>query len=621
MSGTVVKASKYSIVRMPVTVVKAAVLVPLAIPLIVSRYSAYFIIGQTATKLSIPLETNYKITLALDLDTDYRTFRTYEIDLETDYKINAKLSQEFTTDFKVQVRRELTTSYVIEEAPPLGDVYKELDVDYKITVAKELTVSYNVNGQPINIDLVTDFAVEGLGVSLTTDYQVAFRRELSTDYKVKLFKDLETDYEIEGEWKVDLVSSYKIALNKSLETNYKIANSFGELTIDFRIGQVGELDAFYIARLPQVPVREAWLYSTKINTMRNGKEQRMSMRRRPRVTLAHDYVIENAADFRHFQQSLLQQRQEDVLICQHAQAVPVEETSYGATTVYCRMEDTDIRAGEHVAFFNIGTEESALRVVDTIASDHFTTETGMPFDIGRGCVVMPVRLMRFADGSALSMRAINGTTALTFEDATSRDLTRAGYFAGLDTFDGYTILTRRPLADDEIGDAYSAGFVTIDLSKRLPASVVRHWPVPVVTRSYSFNIERGEAFDYWREFADTVRGSWKAFLMPTFRPDLVAVAFAANNLTIEGDKLDDLMASGAYKRLMITTDAGTDYFVITSAIAGDGETVITLDNNISGAIVQEISFVNLVRITDDVFAFEHRELTSKLTLNLRVIQQ
>jgi len=509
-------------------------------------------------------------------------------------------------------------------APPTVALYRDFTTAWKIVRAinADLSLDYRIIYDPIYSELTFDYEMASFSVDLVVDYRIALSREFGIDYSILLASDLTISYLVDGTFRVDLAFDYKVALNASLTFSYAIALS-REITFDYVIGEVGAENLLYIARLPEIPVYETWRFVTKVSTSRNGKEQRAALRKRPRVELSHAYRIETDADFRHFQQSLLQQRAEDIYVAQHALAVSVAETGFGQTTIHCAMENTDIRVGEYVVFFNIGTEASALKIVTDIDTDAFTVEGGMPFEVGRGCVVMPVRKMRFADGSALNMAHVSGETRLAFEDATSRALIRPSALPGLvETLDGYPILTRRPLADDGVTDAYSAGFALIDMSPRLPPSIVRRWPVPAVSKGYSFNIERGESLDYWREFADTVRGSWKAFLMPTWRPDLVAIALAGSSLTVDGDKLTDAITNGAYKRLMVTTDSGTAFVSVTNAVAdGSGNTVLTLSDSVAGSTVESVSFVNLVRLSDDAINFEHYELYSKLSLNMRVIQQ
>lgn len=766
------KSSLYAIVEQPLFIQKASIHVPLSLPIYVTKVSAYFVIGESVGRILKDLTFSYKIQIGIDLESDYRTFHTFDKVLVSSYAIDGVFQADITSDYVIKLAVDLTASYIINDQPPvtpigahvywrirptstngepnrvviaeaemftsndgtgtdlctggtayasgnwgghppsdgfddnigtawesqntsiaaggawlayqfaaaqpvksvklgmgsyetderpvtgyieysddnstwtiaktfgplswpatpsynvisLSDIpgfYKDVSSNWQIKAAifRDLTTDFKVIHDPIDIDLEIDYAFETFGKSLTSDYAIAFYKNLSADYKIKLSVDLVSSFVVDGEWRVDLDSSYKIALNTSFSISYRIMNVIQTLDIDWHIGDIVTSEHYYIERLPETPVTEIWNYETRVSTARDGTEQRMSVRKHPRVVLQHNYIIENHVDYRHFREQLLRQTSEDIRVANHACAVMIEETNFNATTVYCDMDATDIRVDDYVAFFELGTEASALRVVTAVDTDNFEIDSGFPFAGRNRAYAMPTRLMRFADGAALSMLTVHGTTGLSFTDAAARPVVRPSAASGLvSSYDGFPILTQRPLADEAIPEGFYPGFVPIDIAPNLPPEIVRRWATPVVTRAHDFKIDRG-ALDYWREFANTVRGSWKAFLMPSFRPDLVTVEFAGTALKVAGNKLVDQLTLEPYKRLMITTNTGVQYRSIVSAVEDGSNTALVLNTAISGATISEISFINLVRINDDALTFEHHQLHSILGLNLRVIQQ
>lgn len=766
------KSSLYVIVEQPLFVQKASIVVPLSLPIYVTKLSAYFVIGESVGRILKDVTSSYKIQIGVDLESDYRTFHAFDKVLVTSYAIDGVFQADISSDYKVKLAVDLTSSYIINDQPPvtpvgshiywrirptstngeanwvviaeaemflsndgsgtdlctggtayasgnwgghppsdgfdnnmstswesqstlitaggawlayqfataqavksvrigvdsyetderpvtgyieysddnsvwtivktfgplswpatpsynvipLSDVpgfYKDLSSSYQIrrNIFKDLVIDFKTIHDPIDIDLEIDYAFEAFGVGFTSDYAIAFYKDVTTSYKIKLSVDLVSSFVVDGEWRVDLETSYKIALNKSLNISYRVVNVIQTLDIDWHIGDVVTSEYYYIERLPETPVVETWEYATRVTTARNGTEQRMCVRRHPRVTLQHNYIIENHADYRHFRDQLLRQATADVRVANHACAVLVEETNFNATTVYCDMDKTDIRVDDYVAFFELGTEASAIRIVTGVNVDSFELDSGFPFAGRNRAYAMPTRLMRFAEAAALNMLTVHGSTGLSFTDAAARPVVRPSAATGLvSSYDGFPILSQRPLADDPNNEAFTPGFVPIDLVPNLPPEVVRRWATPLVVKNQEFKIERG-AFDYWREFADAVRGSWKAFLMPSFRPDLVTIEFAGTALKVAGNKLVDHLSLDPYKRLMITTNTGVQYRSIVSAVEDGDNTALVLNTGISGATISEISFINLVRLNDDLFSFEHHQSHSFLNLNLRIIQQ
>lgn len=533
-----------------------------------------------------------------------------------DYQLGeVTIDADFLFSYKIALNKSLAFDYAIVREFASAHTF-----DYKIALGSSFSFDYSIRQFT---DFTFDYAtIRAFQSVFTFSYKIALNKSFTFDYRTPLVASFDFDYKILSLFGTSFTFSYQIEFGKSFNFDYRYlvgtTFDFSYQIIRSAVANVG----YYIERLPETPIVERWQYATRVTTSVNGKEQRASQRARPRVGFNHRYLMLDGDDFRSFQNSLLEYRKQDIRVAQHSLAVAVKSADFGDNDVYVNMDATDIRVGDVVAFFNIGSEQSYLRIVDAVAADHFTIAEGYPFVDGRGIFVMPTRLMRFTTGNGLSMRTVYGEAQFVFEDAQSRDLQRPGVAGGLvASFDGYPIITQRPLANDAVNDAYDAGLQVLDLAGRLAVKVRRPLPVSHVAKSRTWQIRRGEPLDYWREFADLTRGSWRAFLIPSFRPDLVTIEFAGNVLKVAGNKLEDLFALGNYKRLMITTNSGVGFHVITGIVIDGDNTTLTLGTAISGSSIEEISFVNLVRISDDTLTFEHFDLFSELTLNMRVIQQ
>ncbi len=500
---------------------------------------------------------------------------------------------------------------------------KEITFSYKKAMNRAVTFSYQVVHDPIYTELEFDYVLALLSKDITFSYLLPFALNVQFNYSIELYADATFNYLVDGEFRIDVDFDYKVSLVKDITFNYRTF-LFNAVTFDYVLIPVGTgSTALYIKRLPEVPIQEIWRFVTKIDTSYDNTERRMRMRRYPRFELAHSYVIENSADYRHFLEAMIRQRNEDVLVAMHALTVrPTQETAYGGTRVYIDRSKTDIRQDDIVVFFDIGSEASFLRTVTNTASNYIDIELGVNFPVGVGTVVMPVRKMRFDDAQGSSMTTVYGSIDLRFTEATDRTLKRPGVTVTLDEFNGKPILLERPLADDSIQEAFTTGALMIDLAANLaPIYGDRPWSYPIMAKPYVWKIERGGNLDYWREFANWCGGSWKSFYVPSWRPDLVALGFSTSHITVDGNRLADVIGSEAFGGLMVTTNTGTQFVtVLSSTDNGDGTTDVHISENVSGSTINEISFIYLVRLSDDQLTFDHFELHSELTLNVRTVR-
>lgn len=513
-----------------------------------------------------------------------------------------------------------TKTFSFGGPPSPTDIYRDLDFNWKIAHNVSKTFDWRVF-RTTTADFDFDWGIEGFNANLAFDWKIRLRADFDFDWQIPLFATFDFDWLIDGEWRNEFDFDWRIRLHAEYDFNWKIQLGSTK-TFDYRIGEVGNVTAAYVQRFPEVPITETWQYSTIYNTSENNTERRACLREWPRVQLSHMYVIEDNTDYRLFRGYMFAQRYTNFYIAQHSQAVFLTTAAaYGEIVINVDLANADVRVNDYVGFYNIGTEETTLALVTAVDTDTIEIDGGLNYAVGPGWVLLPVRLMRFADNSVVSMGTIAGSLAASFEDATVRSIVRSGAEPDLVTlFEGRPILTFRPELDAARDNAFLTGRRMIDNAADMAALAVKYWDVPEETLTYMTMIERGASLDYWREFADIVRGNWKAFFLPTFRPDLLPVTFAGANLTVAGNHIDDLVGSGGYKQLMITTDTGAQFFTVDAAISAGDNTLLVLDGGIDGETISEISFINRVRITDDLFTFEHSETHTKLRLNLKVVR-
>ena len=102
--------------------------------------------------------------------------------------------------------------------------------------------------------------------------------------------------------------------------------------------------------------------------------------------------------------------------------------------------------------------------------------------------------------------------------------------------------------------ARAASHRTRTTGSRSSARSVTAWPRSKIRRSHQWLVSTPAERQWWKRFLRTVRGRWKPFLLPTWRPDLTLFAQpgdGADVLLVREDYLDEWFPSAAHRRLLI----------------------------------------------------------------------
>jgi hypothetical protein len=533
-------------------------------PVMVAKLGMYAIIGSSDARITAEISFDYKIDLILDLE----------------------------FDFQILAPTEVTA---------------DITFDYGVSLYTDITFDYTI----------------AFGAGITFDYRVLLSKALTFDYAISLYSDISFDYFTDGFVKNTIELDYKIALYTDITFDFAVP-TIATITFDFAIGNAVNIELTYIERLPEIPIVERWVWQTSITVSRNNSERRVNARVNPRVQLSHTYAVQDAADMRLFQGHLWAWAQNEfIYVAQHSLAVFFPNMDAGNDfDIPCDLSATDIRADEYVVFFNVGDETSALRLVTAVGADYFTVEGGAPFGLNPSVCAMPVRRMRFGQAPATRLASIAGGCDVSFTDAVNRALVRPGAPANLVlVYDGYPVLMQRPIANGEITETVEAGRQYVDLTGDVLPFGVAPWAAVELYRPLSFIVPRGAGLDYWREFGDITKGSWRAFLAPTYRADLEPVSFVGSTLTVAGVKHLPLFDQATFKRIMITTESGDALYTITNSVEAAGNSQLTLNSAIAGATIRNVSFVELMRIADDYISLAHYEQDTVIEINVKTLRQ
>lgn len=385
--------------------------------------------------------------------------------------------------------------------------------------------------------------------------------------------------------------------------------------------------------IPESPVTEVWRWETALNISENGKEQRASLRAKPRVQLEFQVILLNDTDHRIIYQTLFENSDK---IFNHPLYQYSAKLTAGAsspdTKVYFNPARTDIRPGEAIALFDPhenGTEIYAT--VDTVDADGATVTDALGVDIPEYYMVAPAPKFYFNGVPAISMESISGSVAMKVMSEAGRVQLRPSQSVSLTTLDGIPVLTKRPLANDQVEEAFNRNVTVLD-NATAPAVLRTNWTTPFISGERIFLAQRPADMDYWRKFSDTVRGRRTPFLFPSWRDDLPLSStptLGATVITTTNTYYAKYFAGFSARYIMIRSRAGTIYRRVQDILIhydnnGTPSSVdLILASSIgAGAGANEnmvVSLMNLCRLDTDEIVLEHYELDTLVRFSVRTV--
>lgn len=274
--------------------------------------------------------------------------------------------------------------------------------------------------------------------------------------------------------------------------------------------------------IPDVPVTERWNFLTDIITAYDGSEQRVSLRRYPRIDQAFDVEIINEQQRREQYNLLRKNISVQAVIPMYQYATPITATTLaGGSKIFFDPARCNAREGQFLAVVNTTDERSFLGVVTTIEADGAILNTAAGEEIsGPSWVVIPTITCLIEDGSGIRMDSVSGRLSVKGSSLVDPSLVRPGATRTPTLLNGIPVLDRRPLAGANEDFEYEREVIDNQTGMRDLNSSHIH---PRVVGNRSFVIQRvtdPDEMDYWRSLFDTVRGAQGTFLLSTYFPDL-----------------------------------------------------------------------------------------------------
>ena len=372
--------------------------------------------------------------------------------------------------------------------------------------------------------------------------------------------------------------------------------------------------------VPDVPVREDWEFLTDIIRSHNGSEQRIALRKNPRLSTQFRVDILDFKDRRDQYITTFRNMglSATVPLYQHATKV-TQATGPGSSKVYFDPNRTQMQVGQQIVVIDPRTDAFQLGLVASIDADGANISGSFADSIDERWFVFPGAAFLLKNDSGISTYKLTGKLNIQGEGIGSVSLIRQGNTATLTTLNGLPIMERRIKAG-HLSELFDRRREVIDNETGLP-DIKRYsetYSDVGGVKKWEINRYDGAAEDYMRKFIDTARGAQKSWLLPTWMPDLILAATpadgAAQLLVQSTNYVDFFHIPEPWNYLMIQYNDGSPitYHEVTNAQIVDGNTEITINPALAlgdNEAIDMISFLNRVRGEDRITRTHYEQMT------------
>lgn len=384
----------------------------------------------------------------------------------------------------------------------------------------------------------------------------------------------------------------------------------------FGLDEQPEPAALGTSRIPDAATGFRWrlTWRTDVLVAYDGTEQRIATLTNPRQRFEGSFLLDDA-DTRTIRQLLSASADGTYdLPLAHEAVAAIVELSGG--TIYISADAASkadwIESGRRI--YVRGPSGSAYTTTITGSSGGTINVASSPPTGGHFpahlTLVFPCETVRFEDGQTIGRYPVNASRWNFTARAGARSLGGAGAPA-LATFDGYTVLDRRPFQEKETPEVFGAGVEFLDNEASMTSAT--SWGRAKHRRMGTWRIDSPSDRQWWKAFLAERRGRYQPFLFPTWRPDLVLheqPSAGAYAIRVVDDYIAEWWPSVAHRRLQIEyADRSVTYHAIHSVTeASDYQEILLwmpLPSTIPSGGVAKVSFLETARLDTDDVAIEY----------------
>ncbi len=378
---------------------------------------------------------------------------------------------------------------------------------------------------------------------------------------------------------------------------------------------------------PETPVNESWNWLTDVMVTRNGTESRMSLRPTPRSTLGYQYSVIDQADRRVFTEIFARDLKLPSTVPVWPFSTQVTATAaISDSKVFFDPIRTQLAAGGTVVFFNPYTRVAVEYVVLSMDVDGAQLATVLTEEITTDFYAIKGVTGLIANGNGFQWQSITGTATFAIDSWRENTTVREDNVETVNTLDSVSVLERTFMAGADEKFTFPRDVIDFEIGLRTISTTYLR---ANVSGTRKFKVDRGMVgdgtdYDYWTVFLDTVRGSWKPFLLSTQLEDMTlntALVQSGTTMDILELSADTLFhAFDVYKHFEILySDGTTSQHTITSSVDNTTFVTVTFDpalpNDAKVASVTRISYLLKVRMSDQI-KWTHFPLESEVSFDI-----
>lgn len=379
------------------------------------------------------------------------------------------------------------------------------------------------------------------------------------------------------------------------------------------------------------PIKQGREFKTDILISRDGTEQRLSQRAKPREMLGYQVLIDggDSADFA-YQLWALQPHVMMMPLWPRRRRLTAAVNMDSTTLVLDKPAGADIRNGDEWILFSATDYEVVTIVSTSVDRKTLNLSSGLTKDWPIYSAIYPAWRVQFdADIRSSKLTSSVMRAPLQFRRLVD-DRAQGAWDASADqTLGSLEVLTRqfnwaRPM---QIEHNWLPQFIDAGIG---PFSSETDGDIPKPIYKGELLLEGRDEIDWWLAFFDRVRGRQVPFLMPTWQDDLqLQQPISASDFEVPGTALGLYqMDSPIHTHIMLRKKNGSLAFFTVQSIAPDGGygiTTITTDEAWDETYGTEecpfSCFMMTVRLASDALEVEWiTDEVAKVTLAVQTVE-
>lgn len=386
---------------------------------------------------------------------------------------------------------------------------------------------------------------------------------------------------------------------------------------------------------------QRWKWDTDVLDAHDGLEQRIANRQIPAEGWNIDVAVDDEEDRRNLRLALFFGPVDPWDLPIEVERVPVKDEVTGTSVrvdatyadwafvdqaVYVVGPDPEDAYVTTIEGISGSVDDETLTLADSPPAGRFPA---------RLTHIMPIRSILLEDGQPTSRQSAEASTRTGRRDQGAGLWTLSARTVSLSpnigighptitTFDGLDVLDRIPFVESAFEERFVANLRRYDFG----GAISQEWSrtLAKLSRAHRFKTDSDEERQYFKRFLLQRYGMQKEFLLPTWQPDLDLETQPAGGSTLVVTKnpgYAEWFTSLAHKRLMLTKEDGSIECVKATSVVDnmDGTETIHLTTTVGAGVVDRVSLLELARLNDDEFQFDHEGDLIAFDLRALVVQR